>query len=155
MSQCTNMNEVQASHDRVCHSAFTVWRFTAAACCFACKLVSAVTTGRKEKSESLITLYKLQAVIVVTAAVHIECLWLYLLQLWSANNHLWSVLSNKRPTTRGLHAEGKTQLVTRASLQRSASHQWTAGTVQVTARMTRCSTQRASQEHEDLFYSLV
>lgn len=134
--------------------ACTVWRLTAAACCFACKLVCAVTTGRKEKSESVITLYELQAVIVVTSAVYIACLWLYLQQLWSANNHLWSVLSNKPPTTRGLHAEGKTQLVPRASLQRSASHRWTAGTVQVTARMKRCSTQRASQEQQDLFYSL-
>lgn len=68
--------------------ACTVWRLTAAACCFACKLVCAVTTGRKEKSESVITLYELQAVIVVTSAVYIACLWLYLQQLWSANNHL-------------------------------------------------------------------
>lgn len=49
---------IEASHDHVCLH-----------CSFACKLVCAVMTGRKEKSESVITLYKLQAVIVITSSV--------------------------------------------------------------------------------------
>lgn len=63
------MIEVQASHDHVCLHCMKTH-----CCCFACKLVCAVPTGRKEKSESVITLYELQAVIVVTSAVYIACL---------------------------------------------------------------------------------